>query len=86
MRDSILGFQDVVEEGVVVLGDCDVAVTVTVADADSDVEDAATIEEEDEDNDAEENPCETFANRPTQNERKTRWSIRFAVDIVMIMI
>ena len=84
MRDSILGFQDVVEEGVVVLGDCDVAVT--VADADSDVEDAATIEGDDEDNDAEENPCETFANRPTQNERKTTWSIRFAVDIVMIMI
>jgi hypothetical protein len=79
-----LGFQ---EEGVVVLGDCDV-VAVTVEDADNDVEDvdAAIIEGEDEDRDAEENPWETFAKRPTQKERKTRWSIRFAVDIVTTTI
>lgn len=89
MRDSILGFH--VEKGVVVFGD--VAVTVALADTDSDVDVeyvgvAVTIEgkDDDDDNDAEENPLQKFAKRPTQQERKNRWSIRFAVDIVMTIV
>lgn len=82
-RSSIFGFHP----DVVVFGDL-VAVAVAVADAATDVEDdVAGVEvESDGDNDPKENPWQLFAKRPTQQERKTRWKICFAVGIAMIIL